>query len=434
MIFTGTVVPVIASSNETLTSVSRSVPRCGRVGATSRAAPTAEQPPEQVAHIAQVLDVHVPRAAGTPGPARPSCGTRTAGTEPAEPGGAHVAHLVVSLALVLITQHVVGRGDLLEAGLRVGVAGIGVGMELLGELAVGLLDLSGGGVLGHAEDAVVVLLEPLSSDLVRHLPFHRLSLAPCRRRQGRSTRTPGGTQDAPLQRVPRPQHVGHDRFAVAIARLHQGFVQLGVERRSLGVRSAPAPRPSTHRAAWRRPTPRPSGSVRSRACRRRTSARARSRRAPRAAVWPRASPPARTARSAPSPRACGSCRTRPAGDGDDRGTDRPRPGPKPDRRPRPPHRRRRSRPRGWGVAGLGGRDALVLQVGEPSPIRDADLRLVLLVRRHLRRLPFIDDLAFDDVVLGCRPPAHRQPNRPRPPGLAPAGSAPWPGPRAGRSP
>ena len=45
----------------------------------------------------------------------------------------------------------------------------------------------------------------------------------------------GGSEHAPLQRVPGPEHVGHHRVAVALARLHQRLVELGVERSSLGL-------------------------------------------------------------------------------------------------------------------------------------------------------------------------------------------------------
>src|SRR5690606_23874167 len=50
------------------------------------------------------------------------------------------AQLVVLLALGLVANHAIGLGDLLEPGLCGCVARLGVGVELLAELAVGLLD------------------------------------------------------------------------------------------------------------------------------------------------------------------------------------------------------------------------------------------------------------------------------------------------------
>jgi len=76
--------------------------------------------------------------------------------------------VVVLLPLVLVADHVVGGGDLLEPLFCVLVPGVRVGVELLGELPVGLLDVGGRGVLGHAEGAVVILVEPLPADLLSH--------------------------------------------------------------------------------------------------------------------------------------------------------------------------------------------------------------------------------------------------------------------------
>ena len=61
------------------------------------------------------------------------------------------AERVVGLALLGVGEHVVGALDLLEARL---VAAARVGMVLAGELAIGLLDLVGRGVLGNAEGVV----------------------------------------------------------------------------------------------------------------------------------------------------------------------------------------------------------------------------------------------------------------------------------------
>ena len=65
-----------------------------------------------------------------------------------------LAAQVIHLALVGVGEDLVGGGDLLELIL---VAGTGdVGMQLAGLLAVGPLDLLGGGVAADAEDLVVV--------------------------------------------------------------------------------------------------------------------------------------------------------------------------------------------------------------------------------------------------------------------------------------
>ena len=63
-----------------------------------------------------------------------------------------------SLRLAGVAEHVVGGRDLLEAILG---ARVGVGVVLLGQLAVGARDLLLGRRVRHAENLVVVLLEPL---------------------------------------------------------------------------------------------------------------------------------------------------------------------------------------------------------------------------------------------------------------------------------
>ena len=119
---------------------------------TARPAATApEQIAEQVTESTgtlHVVDVE----------AEPSTATATAGrahrTEPAD--------LVVLLALGVVAEHVVGRRHFLEALLGGGVVRVAIGMEITGELAVRLGDLLRRGRVGHAEHAVVVLLEPLA--------------------------------------------------------------------------------------------------------------------------------------------------------------------------------------------------------------------------------------------------------------------------------
>src|SRR5215218_6608959 len=117
----------------------------------------AEQVAEQVAEAAQVLDPD-PGAAGEAAPAA---------REPAEAAAAERARgqqpagLVVLGPLLGVGQHRVGPPDLLEPLLRRLVTLVGVGVVLLGELAVGLLDLGRRRVLGDAEGGVEVLLQVL---------------------------------------------------------------------------------------------------------------------------------------------------------------------------------------------------------------------------------------------------------------------------------
>src|SRR5213075_1902076 len=85
--------------------------------------------------------------------------TRRASALPAHVGKRTVLPKpVVLFPLLGIGQHGVRFRDLLEARLGGLVAGIGIGMVLLGELAIGLLDFVGRRRLGHAEGAVVILV------------------------------------------------------------------------------------------------------------------------------------------------------------------------------------------------------------------------------------------------------------------------------------
>ena len=70
------------------------------------------------------------------------------------------AAAVVLLALLGIRQDVVGLGDLLEALLGRGVPRVAVRVVLARELAVGLLDVVGRGLLVDPEDLVVVACAP----------------------------------------------------------------------------------------------------------------------------------------------------------------------------------------------------------------------------------------------------------------------------------
>src|SRR5690606_33564121 len=93
-----------------------------------RAAATLATAAEQVAD--QVRQVRALEAGPT--------GSEPARTAEAGADGAHAADLVVLLALVGVADHLVGGRDLLEALLGDGVVGVGVGVQLTGELTVGL--------------------------------------------------------------------------------------------------------------------------------------------------------------------------------------------------------------------------------------------------------------------------------------------------------
>src|SRR5947209_6257039 len=94
--------------------------------------------------------------------AKPAAGERPAGERPRA--------AVVLLALLGVAEHVVGLGDLLEARLRLLIAGVAIGVVLARELAVGLLDLIGRGLLVHPQGGVKVLAggHRLAPRLARH--------------------------------------------------------------------------------------------------------------------------------------------------------------------------------------------------------------------------------------------------------------------------
>ena len=69
---------------------------------------------------------------------------------------------IIGGALLVVLQDVVGLVDLLETPLGLLVAGIAVGMELHGQLAIGLLELVGPSIARHAQGGVEILLCHLS--------------------------------------------------------------------------------------------------------------------------------------------------------------------------------------------------------------------------------------------------------------------------------
>ena len=78
-----------------------------------------------------------------------------------EAGAAHaeLADGIVLLALIIVAQHLVGLGDVLELLLRL-LGLVAVGVVLARELAVRLGALLGGGVLGDTKDLVEVFAQP----------------------------------------------------------------------------------------------------------------------------------------------------------------------------------------------------------------------------------------------------------------------------------
>jgi len=69
-----------------------------------------------------------------------------------------MAEAVVSGLFVRIGKHLVGLSQLLELLFRGRIVRIAVRMVLQGQLAVGLLDLIISGVLGNAQDLVIIFL------------------------------------------------------------------------------------------------------------------------------------------------------------------------------------------------------------------------------------------------------------------------------------
>ena len=214
-----------------------------------------------------------------------------------------------SLRFVAVAEHVVRGGDFLEALLRVLVALVRVGVVLLRELLVGARELLVGRALGHAEDVVVVLLEPLP--LCRHL-VGSASPSPSRDASTRPFNFHPVRSTSPTTGSPSPSSCMHR------------FVLVRVERRAQRV-DALEPVALQHADAARRTRARrPCAPARAR--RRCCATRARSCRARAAAARAGPRTPARRARSARARRACGSSRSRPATGASCRATRRARVG------------------------------------------------------------------------------------------------------------
>ena len=88
-----------------------------------------------------------------------------------EPAGVRpeTSNLVVLGALLLVSEHVVGGGDLLEALLGRAIAWVLVRMQLAGEFPVRLGDGTVIGASIHTEHGVVIGVEPLALSAHRHI-------------------------------------------------------------------------------------------------------------------------------------------------------------------------------------------------------------------------------------------------------------------------
>src|SRR5699024_897777 len=178
----------------------------------------------------------------TPSPAEggedviePPVAARAAGGEPGTAAG-HRADGVVLTTLLRVGEHGVRLADVLELLLGRGVPLVAVGVVLLGELAVGLLDRRLVGVLVDAEDGVEVLVQPV---LTGHVPSFRPSRL-LRVGDGHA----GGPQDALAGTIAGLEH-GDDgrRRRVARQRLvarvplgvHECLVDVRVEGLALGA-------------------------------------------------------------------------------------------------------------------------------------------------------------------------------------------------------
>src|SRR5690606_14357356 len=133
-----------------------------------------EERAEQVAQPAEVAEVLEGKALLVDG-ARTRA--RRAPTEAEASERTHLAHLVVLPALLVVRQHRIRLADLLEPLGRLRIVGVRVGVVLLREPAVCLLDLIGARVLRGAENL---------GGVRRGSRRHRLARPPGRRDSGGS--------------------------------------------------------------------------------------------------------------------------------------------------------------------------------------------------------------------------------------------------------
>ena len=124
-------------------------------GAAPPARALAEQAAEEVADIGEILEAPPAAAIGVgAGPGSLEIAVEML-ARALIAGGVDLAPVEAG-ALVLVAQEVIGGGDGLEPVLGLLVAGVEIGMQLLGELAVGLPDLVQAGVALDAQCLVRV--------------------------------------------------------------------------------------------------------------------------------------------------------------------------------------------------------------------------------------------------------------------------------------
>src|SRR5699024_4140484 len=177
-----------------------------------------------------------------------------AGGEP-RPASGHGAQRVVLLALLGVGEHRVGLSDLLELLLGLGVPGVLVRVPGAGELAVGLLDRGGVGVLGHTQRRVEVLLQPVLSShratppsIIIALPAFTVGRSPPRGPAGRPSPPPGTPVAAPGRwsrwSPPRPVRASalRARWGRTLPRPHRSAPP------GTGRRGSPRASPPSHRA------------------------------------------------------------------------------------------------------------------------------------------------------------------------------------------
>jgi hypothetical protein len=121
--------------------------------------PTAEDPTEKVAQVAElkIAQVELLEAAGAAAPAEPLLAALAPRLLELVSVLPLVAVEVVLAPLVGIGEHLVGGVDLLEPLLGRLIAGVHVGVELAGQPSIGLTDLLVAGAALHPQGGIVVL-------------------------------------------------------------------------------------------------------------------------------------------------------------------------------------------------------------------------------------------------------------------------------------
>ena len=176
-----------------VTSVSTSAPRRARVRAAVRPCRhrRPNRPPKMSPSARRCRRAVLPpnrspksKVNPPPGPPPPPAERR----KPPAPNSGRASSY--SLRRLVVGQHVVGLGDSLNLLLGRRVARVGVRVVLRASLRYAFLISSGGGVLGDAEDLVVVLLQEVlgAHRVLSFSAAHRVSAGVSRRRADRARR------------------------------------------------------------------------------------------------------------------------------------------------------------------------------------------------------------------------------------------------------